>query len=24
MLAIPDGFDVLAPDGSTPTHTATG
>jgi hypothetical protein len=24
MLAIPDGFDVLAPNGSTPTHTATG
>jgi hypothetical protein len=24
MLATPDGFDVLAPDGSTPTHTATG
>ena len=23
-LNIPDGFDLLAPDGSTPTHTATG
>jgi hypothetical protein len=24
MLAIPDGFDILLPDGSTPTHTAAG
>jgi hypothetical protein len=24
MLNTPDGFDVLAPDGSTPTHSATG
>ena len=24
MLNTPDGFDVLAPDGSTPTHRATG
>ena len=24
MLNIPDGFDILAADGSTPTHTATG
>ena len=24
QLTIPDGFDLLAPDGSTPTHTATG
>jgi Kelch motif len=24
MLNIPDGFDLLLPDGSTPTHTATG
>ena len=24
MLDIPDGFDILQPDGSTPTHTATG
>jgi hypothetical protein len=24
MLDIPDGFDVLQPDGFTPTHTATG
>ena len=23
-LNIPDGFDLLAPDGTTPTHTATG
>ncbi|HLX89491.1 MAG TPA: PQQ-binding-like beta-propeller repeat protein, partial [Acidimicrobiales bacterium] len=23
MLNIPDGFDILEPDGSTPTHTAT-
>ena len=23
-LAIPDGFDLLAPDGSTPTHPYTG
>ena len=24
LLAIPDGFDVIEPDGRTPTHTATG
>jgi PQQ-like domain len=24
MLDIPDGFDILEPNGSTPTHTATG
>jgi N-acetylneuraminic acid mutarotase len=24
MLNTPDGFDLLLPDGSTPTHTATG
>jgi outer membrane protein assembly factor BamB len=24
LLNTPDGFDVLAPDGSTPTHRATG
>ena len=24
MLNTPDGFDLLAPDGSTPTHPATG
>jgi len=24
MLNTPDGFDVLAPDGTTPTHPATG
>jgi hypothetical protein len=24
MLAIPDGFDILNPDGSTPTHPQTG
>jgi hypothetical protein len=24
MLNTPDGFDVLAPDGSTPTHSASG
>jgi outer membrane protein assembly factor BamB len=24
QLDIPDGFDLLAPGGSTPTHTATG
>jgi hypothetical protein len=24
MLNVPDGFDLLGPDGSTPTHTATG
>ena len=24
MLDTPDGFDLLAPDGSTPTHTTTG
>jgi outer membrane protein assembly factor BamB len=24
MLNTPDGFDVLAPDGTTPTHSATG
>jgi hypothetical protein len=24
MLNTPDGFDLLAPDGSTPTHRATG
>ncbi len=24
MLNIPDGFDVLLPNGATPTHTATG
>ena len=24
MLDIPDGFDILQPNGSTPTHTATG
>lgn len=24
LLSIPDGFDLLAPDGSTPTHPATG
>jgi hypothetical protein len=24
MLNTPDGFDLLAPDGSTPTHAATG
>jgi hypothetical protein len=23
-LNIPDGFDVLGPNGSTPTHKATG
>ena len=23
-LDVPDGFDVLGPGGSTPTHTATG
>jgi hypothetical protein len=23
-LNIPDGFDLLAPDGSTPTHPSTG
>jgi len=24
LLNIPDGFDLLMPDGSTPTHTASG
>ena len=24
LLDVPDGFDVLGPGGSTPTHTATG
>ena len=24
MLRIPDGFDLLAPDGTTPTHSVTG
>jgi len=24
LLDTPDGFDLLAPDGSTPTHPATG
>jgi hypothetical protein len=24
LLSIPDGFDLLAPDGSTPTHLQTG
>ena len=24
QLNIPDGFDLLLPDGSTPTHPATG
>jgi len=24
MLNIPDGFDILLPDGTTPTHLATG
>ena len=24
LLAIPDGFDVIEPDGRTPTHAATG
>jgi hypothetical protein len=24
MLRIPDGFDVLMADGTTPTHSATG
>ena len=24
MLNTPDGFDLLAPDGSSPTHPATG
>lgn len=24
MLKIPDGFDLLAPDGTTPTHPSTG
>jgi len=24
LLAIPDGFDLLLPNGSTPTHPATG
>lgn len=24
LLNTPDGFDVLAPGGTTPTHTATG
>ena len=24
MLSIPDGFDILNPDGSTPTHPQTG
>ncbi|MHB8439410.1 MAG: hypothetical protein ACYDD4_09635, partial [Acidimicrobiales bacterium] len=24
FLHRPDGFDIVLPDGSTPTHTATG
>ena len=24
LLSIPDGFDILAPDGTTPTHPQTG
>jgi hypothetical protein len=24
MLNTPDGFDLLLPDGSTPTHSASG
>jgi hypothetical protein len=24
LLNTPDGFDLLAPDGSTPTHPTTG
>jgi len=24
MLNTPDGFDILLPNGSTPTHPATG
>jgi len=24
LLNIPDGFDLLLPDGSAPTHPATG
>lgn len=24
LLNTPDGFDILAPDGTTPTHAATG
>jgi hypothetical protein len=24
MLNIPDGFDLLLPNGSTPTHRSTG
>jgi hypothetical protein len=24
LLNTPDGFDILAPDGTTPTHPTTG
>jgi hypothetical protein len=24
LVDVPDGFDLLGPGGSTPTHTATG